>query len=200
MPKIDAPTLAEHRAKVLDGLVDAAERIMRDQGVDALTAGEVCAAVGIARGGLYRYVGSVDDLKGLVVARRLPAWTDAVAAALEGVEAPRDRLLTWVSANLARAKASGHGWLIGLSRSTLRDKVPHADLDGAHSALGETCAAAWRALAPEHARSLTQLTSAMVNAGFAQLDAGVPLAEVDHVTTGAVAAMIDRFAPGADEP
>ena len=179
MPKIDAPTLAEHRAKVLDGLVDAAERIMRDQGVDALTAGEVCAAVGIARGGLYRYV---------------------VAAALEGVEAPRDRLLTWVSANLARAKASGHGWLIGLSRSTLRDKVPHADLDGAHSALGETCAAAWRALAPEHARSLTQLTSAMVNAGFAQLDAGVPLAEVDHVTTGAVAAMIDRFAPGADEP
>jgi len=98
-------------------LIDAAEEIMRSGEPEKLTAGAVTAAAGIARNSIYRYVDSVDDLRGLVLARHLPAWIDAVAAELEAVEAPTERIVVWVRANLQQAARTGHGWLMGLSRS-----------------------------------------------------------------------------------
>jgi len=85
VPKIAAPTVAQHRAMVQRRLIDAAEEIMRSGEPEKLTAGAVTAAAGIARNSIYRYVDSVDDLRGLVLARHLPAWIDAVAAELEAV-------------------------------------------------------------------------------------------------------------------
>ena len=89
MPKIAAPTVAQHRAMVQRRLIDAAEEIMRSGEPQRLTAGAVTSAAGIARNSIYRYVDSVDDLRGLVLARHLPAWIDAVAAELEAVDDPR---------------------------------------------------------------------------------------------------------------
>ena len=117
MPKIAAPTVAQHRAMVQRRLIDAAEEIMRSGEPEKLTAGAVTAAAGIARNSIYRYVDSVDDLRGLVLARHLPAWIDAVASELRTVEAPTERIVVWVRANLQQAARTGHGWLMGLSRS-----------------------------------------------------------------------------------
>ena len=71
MPKIDAPTVAEHRARVQQRLVDAAESILRDSPSQPLTAAAVSAQAGIARNSIYRYVDSVDDLRVLVIRRYL---------------------------------------------------------------------------------------------------------------------------------
>ncbi len=54
MPKISAPTVREHRQIVLARLIDAAEGILRTQGVAELTAGAVTAEAGIARNSIYR--------------------------------------------------------------------------------------------------------------------------------------------------
>lgn len=193
MPRIEAATVAEHRALVLERLVDAAEEIMRAGGVDALTAGDVCAAAGIARNGLYRYVKSVDDLKALVVARHLPGWLRAVVAAVEPLDDPRERLLTWARVNLAQAATSGHGWLMGLARSVRPTGDDAAALAGAHGELAAIVGDAWARLCPAHAPSLTAVTNALVSSGFAQLDAGVPLAEVEDVVVGSIAMIIDGF-------
>ena len=67
MPKISAPTVKEHRDQVRTRLIDAAENLLRDRGADGLTAGAVSSAAGIARNSIYRYVDSVDDLRGLDV-------------------------------------------------------------------------------------------------------------------------------------
>ena len=63
MPKIAAPTVAEHREHIRVALIDAAEAILRAG--EPLTAGVVSGAAGIARNSIYRYVDSVDDLRGL---------------------------------------------------------------------------------------------------------------------------------------
>ena len=129
VPKIAAPTVAQHRAMVQRRLIDAAEEIMRSGEPEKLTAGAVTAAAGIARNSIYRYVDSVDDLRGLVLARHLPAWIDAVAAELEAVEAPTERIVVWVRANLQQAARTGHGWLMGLSRS-ITPSPCHREGDG----------------------------------------------------------------------
>lgn len=54
------------REKVLDSLIDSADRTLRSG--RKLTAAEVSSAAGIARNSIYRYVDSVDDLRGLVLA------------------------------------------------------------------------------------------------------------------------------------
>ena len=113
MPKIEAPTVAEHRAMIRSRLIDAAETIMRERPDSPLTAGAVTAVAGIARNSIYRYVDSVDDLRGLVVERYLPDWLRAVDAAMQAASTPAERVVSWVRVNLEQATmetaSSTHG-------------------------------------------------------------------------------------------
>ena len=82
MPRINAPTVREHHEQVMTSLIDAAEQILREEGPGALTAGAVSSRAGVARNSIYRYVESIDDLRGLVVERYMPGWFDAVQEAM----------------------------------------------------------------------------------------------------------------------
>jgi AcrR family transcriptional regulator len=180
VPKIDAPTVAEHRAQVQARLVDAAEEILRSGQPDRLTAGAVSSAAGIARNSIYRYVDTVDDLRALVVARYLPAWLEAVDHAMAQAEDPGARVVTWVRANLEQAAASGHGWLMEAVRA-----VPHRSdetVDQAHSGMRDgdeqlsTLAAAF--------------TLGILEGGFRQLHAGQPVALVLDMGTRAAESLV----------
>lgn len=190
MPKISAATVPEHREKVLASLVDAAESIMRTEGVETLTAGKVSQAAGIARNSLYRYVDSVGDLRGLVMARHLPTWLAVVNEALAGVEDPRERILVWARVNLEQASASGHGWLIAVAENTPVAQPSTKEVDRAHTDLSGLVMGAWRHLAPDRAELLTAMSNALVSAGFKQLDSGIPLADVTDVVLATLDALV----------
>lgn len=55
MPKISAPTIAAHRAQVLDRILDAVAVLTRDQGIDEISMTDVAAVSGITRTALYNY-------------------------------------------------------------------------------------------------------------------------------------------------
>jgi AcrR family transcriptional regulator len=175
VPKIDAPTVAEHRAAVQARLVDAAEEILRAGQAERLTAGAVSTAAGIARNSIYRYVDSVDDLRAMVVARYLPAWLAAVDHALATSEDPAERVVVWVQANLEQAAAFGHGWLMESVR-----QVPHhsdATLEQAHEGMRAALAESWRVLldGDEGRTALAcAFTVGILEGGFRQLDEGQP--------------------------
>lgn len=107
MPKIDAPTVAEHRAMIRTRLIDAAEAILRESPSSHLTAGAVTSAVGIARNSIYRYVDSVEDLRSLVVDRYLPGWLTTVSAAMEIAGSPGEGVVAWVRSNLEQPPSPG---------------------------------------------------------------------------------------------
>lgn len=196
MPRIEAATVAEHRDLVLSRLIDAAEAIVRDEGADKLTAGAVTARAGIARNSIYRYVDSVDDLAGLVIARHLPEWLAGTDAALAGVDDPAERLVTWVAANLEQATVSGHGWLMRVARTLPRSGQTSDLVDEAHSGMRDVVWGAWSALLPgdaAQARVASALTQGMVDAAFRQLDAGVDGAVVSETTVRAVRGMLRAF-------
>ncbi|MGV8846338.1 TetR/AcrR family transcriptional regulator [Tessaracoccus sp.] len=174
MPRISAPTVVEHRAMVQQQLVDAAEQILRSGQPDALTASAVTAAVGIARNSIYRYVESVDDLRGLVLARHLPAWLDAVEHELSSIEDPGDRIAVWVRANVEQAARSGHGWLMGLGQTTVPSEATMKVMETAHAIMRDVLADAWMRLVDDRETAMVAagFTRGILEAGFKQLDAG----------------------------
>lgn len=174
MPRISAPTVAEHRTMVQQQLVDAAEQILRSREPDALTASAVTHAVGIARNSIYRYVDSVDDLRGLVLARHLPAWLDAVESELSSIEDPADRIAVWVRANVEQADRSGHGWLMSLGQTTTPSEATIKVMESAHAVMRDVLANAWAALVEDREAAMVgaALVRGLLDACFKQLDAG----------------------------
>lgn len=197
MPKIDAPTVAEHRARIQSRLVDAAEEILRS-GSGQLTAGAVTAAAGIARNSIYRYVDSVDDLRTMVVDRHLPAWLEALEAALSVATSPGDRVVAWVAANLTQAAESGHGWLMEAARHRTADSPVDEVVDRAHRGARDSLTDAWRELLAtdgadpdsERVAVAVALTVGIVDAGFRQLDLARDPAVVQELGVGAARALV----------
>jgi AcrR family transcriptional regulator len=203
MPKIAAPTVAEHRAQVQARLVDAAEEILRAGDGAPLTAGAVSSAAGIARNSIYRYVDSVDELRGMVVARHLPAWLSAVDEAVAGAEDPRARLVAWVRANLDQAAATGHGWLMEAMRTTSAGSAtPSEAVDQAHAVMRDVVVATWLdLLGGDEQRSAVAaaMTLAIVETGFRQLDAGRPADLVTDLGARATAGLVDGLATSVQQ-
>ena len=177
MPKIDAPTVAEHRAMIRTRLIDAAEAILRESPSSHLTAGAVTSAVGIARNSIYRYVDSVEDLRSLVVDRYLPGWLTTVSAAMEIAGSPGEGVVAWVRSNLEQAAVTGHGWLMEAARTRSANASIDDTVAQAHSGMRDTLTNAWSDLLqhhPERVPTATGLTVGILDAGFRQLDRGQP--------------------------
>lgn len=171
MPKIDAPSVAEHRAQVQARLVDAAEALLRDG--EQLTAGAVTSSAGIARNSIYRYVDSVDDLRLMVVSRYLPGWMEAIAAALDGLT-PAEQVPAWVAVNIRQAASTGHAWLMDAGRTATPSALLEETVAQAHAGVQGPLLEAWHALLgdEEHVRVAVALTVGLLDGAFGRLEAG----------------------------
>lgn len=196
MPKIGAPTVAEHREMIRTRLIDAAEAILREAPSAQLTASAVTSGAGIARNSIYRYVDSVEDLRGMVVDRYLPDWLTAVAAAMDAVSTAEDRVVTWVRANLEQAATTGHGWLMEAARTRPARALLDQSVSQAHTGMRDTLIAAWTDLLPAHpdrAVIATGLTIGVLDAGFHQLDEGRSAGLVVQLGTVAAEALVSSL-------
>lgn len=215
MPRIDAPTVREHRENVRRKLIDAAEEIVRRDGVEALSAGAVSKVAGIARNSIYRYVDSVDDLRGLVLARYLPQWMGAVEAALAQVDTPEQRIRAWVGTNLAQAAVHGHGWLMEVGHPHALGSDGARRIEGMHRDAADVLTLQWRELLGlgsgqgrmgsaasdvDAADMLAALTRGLVEGGFRCLDRGGDLETVTAAIDVAVDALIDAHRLRATSP
>lgn len=188
VPKIEASSVKEHRALMTSKLVDAAEALLVSDDVDALTVGAVASAVGIARNSVYRYIGSIDELRGRVVARRLPGWVEAVEQAVAKANGARAKLLAYVTSNLEQAHSSGHGRLIRLAHGL--DSEALEEIAGIHQRLSSMLLEYCRALDAEGFVMTGAFVQALLEVGFARLDAGDALPVVRERCIAAVSAIV----------
>ncbi|GIG25918.1 TetR/AcrR family transcriptional regulator [Cellulomonas denverensis] len=100
MPRIDAPTVAEHRAVRRRALLDAARDLLTAQPDHVPSLAEVGARAGLSRSSVYQYFTSREDLLSAVVADSFPRWQHRLDAAVAGAADPRDRVLAFLRANL----------------------------------------------------------------------------------------------------
>ncbi|KMY23289.1 DNA-binding transcriptional regulator, AcrR family [Actinobaculum suis] len=186
MPKIEAPTVREHREMMTNRIVEAAEKILRTQGPRALSAGAVAAKAGIARNSIYRYVDSVDDLRLMVLDRNVPKWRAEVMQHVDMDAEPAQRLATLVVACIRQSGTrSSHGWLMGLMRSTHGKPVSEArrseaqkDVDRVHDFFSEQLKMAWKDIGAADPDIWTSFTRAIIYDGFKQVSAGTQTEKV----------------------
>lgn len=123
MPKISAPTLAEHRATRERALLDAAHELFLETG-EAPGLPQVASRAGLARTSVYQYFGSKADLLRALVRDVYPRWTERVTGAMEAAPSTADRILAYAAANVQLVAEGAHS--IG---SALAALAPEEELD-----------------------------------------------------------------------
>ncbi|MFT8395704.1 TetR/AcrR family transcriptional regulator [Propionibacterium sp.] len=193
MPRINAPTVREHHEMVLTGLIDAAEAVLREEGPGELTAAAVSARAGVARNSIYRYVTSVDDLRGLVVQRYMPAWFAAVQTSMDAADDPGEQIVAWARANLEQATTAGHGWLMRVGGHRLDAGSAHT-VDQAHHSLTGALLEPWSRIAPGQAKIAAAMTFGILTACMRQVEAGDSFDAVCGALERAVRGLVSSLA------
>ncbi len=172
MPKISAPTVAEHRVRQRDALLQAAIELLVSGGVKAVTPAAVSAAAGLARPSFYQYFSSGAGILAAVIEDAFPRANAALMDALKSADGPVEELDTYVRVSLRLAHDGAHRPAAALSAAQLPDEC-RARLRELHQ---EQAAPFMRALTELEAPDL-QLT--------ARLLGGVLEAAMDAIESGA---------------
>lgn len=108
MPKIEAPTVAEHRAMRRRAVVDNAVTLLVTEGPAALTPAAVAKLTGLARTSVYQYFPTSGELLGAAIEQLFVASQRELNQALaETGEDLDDRIAAYVRATLETARR-GH--------------------------------------------------------------------------------------------
>lgn len=139
VPRINAPTLAEHAARQEAALVRAAAELFASRGVTEVSLGDVAARAGLARNSIYRYFPDKAHLLAAWFRRELDPLLEASTAIAERRAAPRTRLDAWLDLQLDYLTAPEHRAMTSVASAlgALPDAV-HAALGAGHEALYAT--------------------------------------------------------------
>lgn len=154
MPRISAPSVAEHVAHQERAVFDAAIALFEQRGYAAVSLADIAAEVGLKRNSLYRYFPDKAHILLAWYRTELPRQVAESKRLLGGCEPPEERLRRWVEAQLDYARTPEHALVVAFAE--VSDQLQPDDV----AELGES-----------HAQLLAPLTGVVAQAG-------VPAAEV----------------------
>jgi len=160
LPRINAATVAEHRAQQRRAVLDAARDLLAETG-QAPSLADVGARAGLARSSVYEYARSRDDLLAAVVADVLPTWAQRIQDAMAQHPAPGARVWAYVEANVAFFV--GDEQRVARALGTVVDPaVLSGPMQEFHTALQEPLRAALREHGEPDAEAVADLVDAMI--------------------------------------
>lgn len=181
MPKIDAPTVAEHHQRQRARLLAACAEILADRGVEGVTLAAVGAAAGLARSSVYQYFDSAPALIAAVVEDAFPPAIAELRAAVGQSGRPDERIDTFLRAALRLATEPTHRALSALADAELPEpcRVRLAEL---HGELYAPLRAAIRELGVPAPELTTGLVLGVLAAATRAVIAGARLSDVEATT------------------
>ncbi|WP_448316910.1 TetR/AcrR family transcriptional regulator [Streptomyces sp. CO7] len=108
MPKINAATVAEHRARQREALVQAAVEMLVQEGAAAVTPAAVGARAGLARSSVYQYFDSSAALLATVVEEAFRRSDEALARAMADATGPVERAEAYFRESLRLGAEGAH--------------------------------------------------------------------------------------------
>ncbi|WP_432557457.1 TetR/AcrR family transcriptional regulator [Granulicoccus sp. GXG6511] len=165
MPKIDAATVAEHRARRERQVIEAAVSLLTSKGPSAVTPAAVAQRTGLARTSVYQYAGSSAELVGAAVEALFVRAEDDLTAALAAAGPDPHRRVAAIVRAVLEGAAAGHS--------------PNHSLDVAQLPPDQRTR-----LGALHGRLLAPLEAAIADSGVAE--AGAVAALVWGAINGAV--------------
>ncbi len=171
MPRINAPTVAEHRAAQQRALLDAARTLLARTG-EAPSMAEVAALAGLARPSAYQYYKSRQDLLHALVLDVFPRWAQRVEEAMHAQPDPADRILAYALTNIALVAEGEHA--VG---SALAAVAPSEELNTQsaimHSKLLDPLVGTLREMGSEDPAATAELINAIVHSANKLLESGL---------------------------
>ena len=109
-----APLSDEQNRLDREALLDAAERLFYERGIQAVGMDEIRAASGLPLKRIYRFFAAKEDLVVAMLKRRDQRWRGNLAAHVEQVPDPRERVLAifdWLAEWFAEPGFRGCAWI-----------------------------------------------------------------------------------------
>lgn len=185
MPRIAAPTVAEHREQRRDALIAAAASTLREDGI--VTMATVAKRTGLSRSAVYEYYRSAADLIADVVVDEMTAWIDHLSGAVTGIEDPRERLERWMREALAYV-ADGRHVLVRAAGDASLPPVRRAQVQSLHRELAAPIHSALVELGVADAERVTSYVWGVIESATRRIDGGRPATdEVDAAIAFALA-------------
>ncbi len=129
MPKILGDSLEEHRATTRSRVFAALSALMADRSFESITMADLAAEAGIGRTAIYNHFSDTEAVVVAFATDETSRYLDRLTAALDGIEAPGERLRTYVLNHLDTAEQFHFGLgpeLYGmLSRESLLEIRDH---------------------------------------------------------------------------
>ena len=189
MPRIAAPTIAEHRDQRRAALLAAGHELVHSGGPRAVTMTAVATRAGLSRTAVYEYFASTEDLLAAVLGERMTAWTAEVESALAAAEDAQDKIATYVRVSLELIKDGSHGLLVLLSAETLPTHV-RRQLSELHATLAAPLSSAVRDLGVPDVDLATRYVQGVVEAAARRIEPGQDIyVETTAATTFAIAGL-----------
>ncbi|MDW5598520.1 helix-turn-helix domain-containing protein [Conexibacter stalactiti] len=184
MPRIDAATVAEHRAQQRDALLDAAEELLLADGYEALDFRALGARTGLARNSVYRYFRSRDELVAELCERGMPAWLAEIDRALATERTAAGMAAAYVRVQLEMVAAGRHR----LAQALAHAPLPAETVAAIHALPARAAARLEEALgAVGHPRPrvAAQLATGLLNGAIVLLHDDEPPPTITAITTAA---------------
>lgn len=198
MPKIAAPTVAEHRAQRRDVLVSAARELLIEGGYGALSFSALAARTGLARPTIYTYFRSKDDLVVALCEAEFPLVAAEIERAVGRESTPRGQVAAFIRAQLRVAQQRRYRIAHALANAPLSDVV-RGQIMAMHNDLMPSAVPLFtRAGHPQPALAAL-LLQGLINAAVMAIDAGEPARRVIEATVSvALHGVASELQPSAD--
>ncbi|TNY36608.1 TetR/AcrR family transcriptional regulator [Thermomonospora catenispora] len=108
MPKITAPTVAEHRTRRYAELLEAARQIVLADGPEAVTPGAVGARIGLARSSVYKYFPTSRDILVHLLEEIFQRWIARLGEVMAAQAGPAERVTAYIRTFLEFAGSEEH--------------------------------------------------------------------------------------------
>jgi AcrR family transcriptional regulator len=187
MPKITAPTVAEHRVAQRAALLAAASAIIAEHGVAAVNPRAVGARAGLARSSFYDYFPSKDDLLAALAIEAFERWAEELDAAVAAAPPGRARLHAYVEATIRMTADGKHDLATELQQAELSPKSYDAVME-LHATLTTPLRNVLLELGLPGDPAATTLVQGVIAAGMQLVAHGMPVEE----TVDAVTALLDH--------
>jgi AcrR family transcriptional regulator len=173
MPRISAPTVAEHRAAQQRSLLAAARDLLAADPEKVPSLADIAKQAGMARPSVYQYYKSREDLFAALVADIFPRWSRRIAGAMAAEPDPGRRIMAYVMANLDLILEGEHA--VGRALAELAPgEALHQHSAAMHRQLLEPVVAALGDLGAADPAMTAEMINAVVFTASRLLESGAP--------------------------
>jgi AcrR family transcriptional regulator len=172
VPKISAPTVAQHRVLRRSQLIEAAAELALEVGGSAVTMSAVAQRAGISRTAAYEYFGSSTDLLAELVIDELALWAKTLDAIVANESDPEAKVRAWIRGALGYVADGRHLLVKALSAVSLPQDRSH-EITLAHRRLVDPLVDALRLMGVVDPAATAFLVNATVESATRRIERGL---------------------------